>query len=255
MGTKNSGRASLNTTQQYYRVSEKRKREAVERVTTMQFDRKGNRVWREAQRVLDSEHTRRAVGEVQVPYGLCTEPSNVAAGGHDCPVRFRCVGCSHFRTDVSYLPDLEAYLADLLRGRERLAAFAADSWAKAEAMPSDEEITRVRRLVKRVRDELEDLTDEDKLQIQDAVTSSAAPAASSPSACPASARPKISVPKGPPDDQPRDRREAGRLGLPPRTRPESHRHRREGRRGHHRLRARPSGPSRPDIPLPPPRPA
>lgn len=160
----------LSTTQQYYRVNEQRKREAVDRVTTMQFDRHGNRVWRQAQLVLDSEHARRAIGEVQVPYGLCTEPTNVAAGGHDCPVRFRCVGCSHFRTDVSYLPDLEAYLADLLRGRERLAAFAADSWAKAEAMPSDEEITRVRRLVKRVRDDLEDLTDEDKIQIKEAVT-------------------------------------------------------------------------------------
>ncbi|WP_030767149.1 MULTISPECIES: tyrosine-type recombinase/integrase [unclassified Streptomyces] len=160
----------LTTTQQYYRVSEKRKREAVERVTTMQFDRNGNRVWRQAQLVLDSEHARRAIGEVQVPYGLCTEPTNVAAGGHDCPVRFRCVGCDHFRTDVSYLPDLEAYLADLMRGRERLAAFAADSWAKAEAMPSDEEITRIRRLIKRVRDDLEDLTDEDKIQIKEAVT-------------------------------------------------------------------------------------
>ncbi|MCX5079306.1 hypothetical protein OHA84_01095 [Streptomyces sp. NBC_00513] len=135
----------------------------------MQFDRNGNRVWRKAQALLDSEHARRAVGEVQVPYGLCTEPTNVQAGGHDCPVRFRCVGCDHFRTDVSYLPDLEAYLADLLRGRERLAAFAADSWAKAEAMPSDEEITRVRRLVKRVREDLEDLTEEDRIQIKEAV--------------------------------------------------------------------------------------
>ncbi|MCM8551597.1 site-specific integrase [Streptomyces sp. STCH 565 A] len=160
----------LTTTQQYYRVGETRKREAVERVTAMQFDRNGNRVWRKAQALLDSEHARRAIGEVQVPYGLCTEPTNVQAGGHDCPVRFRCVGCDHFRTDVSYLPDLEAYLADLLRGRERLAAFAADSWAKAEAMPSDEEITRVRRLVKRVREDLEDLTEEDRIQIKEAVT-------------------------------------------------------------------------------------
>ncbi|MFJ4917184.1 MULTISPECIES: tyrosine-type recombinase/integrase [unclassified Streptomyces] len=160
----------LTTTQQYYRVGEKRKREAVERVTAMQFDRNGNRVWRKAQALLDSEHARRAIGEVQVPYGLCTEPTNVQAGGHDCPVRFRCVGCDHYRTDVSYLPDLEAYLADLLRGRERLAAFAADSWAKAEAMPSDEEITRVRRLVKRVREDLDDLTEEDQTQIKEAVT-------------------------------------------------------------------------------------
>ncbi len=160
----------LDTTQRYYRVGEKRRREAVERVTAMQFDRHGNRVWRTAKRLLDSEHARRAVGEVSVPYGGCTEPSNVAAGGHDCPVRFRCVGCGHFRTDVSYLPDLEGYLADLLRSRERLAAFVeADDWATTEALPSDEEITRVRRLIRRVRDDLEDLTDEDRTQIQEAI--------------------------------------------------------------------------------------
>ncbi|MCX5317980.1 site-specific integrase [Streptomyces sp. NBC_00154] len=160
----------LDTTQRYYRVSDKRRREAVNRVTAMQFDRKGNRIWRQVETLLESEHARRGVGEVQVPYGICTEPTNVSAGGDDCPVRFRCVGCEHFRTDVSYLPDLEAYLADLLRGRERLAAFAADSWAKTEAMPSDEEITRVRRLVKRVREQLEDRTEEDRMQIQEAVT-------------------------------------------------------------------------------------
>ncbi|MEN8650625.1 hypothetical protein ABCR94_30025 [Streptomyces sp. 21So2-11] len=160
----------LDTTQRYYRVSDKRRREAVNRVTAMQFDRKGNRIWRQAETLLESEHARRGVGEVQVPYGLCTEPSNVSAGGEDCPVRFRCVGCEHFRTDVSYLPDLEAYLADLLRGRERLAAFTADSWAKAEAMPSDEEITRVRRLIKRVKEQLGELTEEDKMQIEEAVT-------------------------------------------------------------------------------------
>ncbi|MFE4861175.1 hypothetical protein [Streptomyces sp. NPDC056670] len=161
----------LDTTQACYRVTAERRREAVDRVTTLQFDRHGNRLWRQAQALLDSEHARRAIGEVQVPYGLCTEPSNVAAGGHDCPVRFRCVGCGHFRTDVSYLPDLEAYLADLLRNRERLAAFTnADDWARAETMPSDEEITRVRRLVKRVRADLDDLVEEDRIQIKEAVT-------------------------------------------------------------------------------------
>ncbi|MFF4731575.1 tyrosine-type recombinase/integrase [Streptomyces mirabilis] len=96
----------LTTTQQYYRVGEQRRRQALDRVTAMQFDRQGDRIWRKAKALLDSEHARRAVGEVAVPYGVCTEPSNVAAGGHDCPVRFRCVGGGHFRTDVSCLPDL-----------------------------------------------------------------------------------------------------------------------------------------------------
>ncbi|MFI1913127.1 site-specific integrase [Nocardia sp. NPDC020380] len=161
----------METTQAYYRVGEQRRREAVDRVTTMQFDRHGNRVWRQAKTLLDSEHIRRGVGEVAVPYGLCSEPTNVAAGGGDCPVRFRCVGCAHFSTDVSYLPDLEAYLADLLRNRERLlASVDADAWAKAEAMPSHEEITRIRRLISRVKADLDNLTAEERAQIDDAIT-------------------------------------------------------------------------------------
>ncbi|GAB7109772.1 hypothetical protein JCM4814A_80870 [Streptomyces phaeofaciens JCM 4814] len=50
---------------------------------------------------------------------MCTEPSDVAAGGHDFPVRSRRMGCGRFRTDVSYLPDLESYVAELLSSRER----------------------------------------------------------------------------------------------------------------------------------------
>ena len=161
----------METTQTYYRVGQKRRRQAVERVTGMQFDRHGNRVWRQAQAMLDSEHLRRAIGEVAVPYGSCSEPTNVSAGGGDCPVRFRCVGCSHFSTDISYLPDLESYLADLLRNRERLrSAFdVADDWARAESMPSDEEITRVRQLIARIRADVGDLDPQDRAQVQDAV--------------------------------------------------------------------------------------
>ena len=50
------------------------------------------------------------VGEVAVSFGICAEPSTVKAGGNACPCRFRCAGCDHFRTDISYLPDLTAYL-------------------------------------------------------------------------------------------------------------------------------------------------
>jgi hypothetical protein len=101
---------------------------------------------------------------------MCAEPSNVTAGGGACPFRFRCVGCDHFRTDISYLPDLHAYLDDLLATRERLAASAElDSWARTDAMPSSEEITKVRRLIDRVRGGLDQLTDHDRAQIDHAV--------------------------------------------------------------------------------------
>jgi len=62
-------------------VGEARRRDAVDKVTAMQFDRHGNRVWRQAATLLESEHARYTLGEVAVPYGTCTEPSNVQAGG------------------------------------------------------------------------------------------------------------------------------------------------------------------------------
>jgi integrase len=161
----------LDTTKQYYRVGHGRRREAVDRVAAMQFDRHGNRVWRAAQALLDSEHTRRAIGEVAVPFGVCAEPSNVSAGGNACPFRFRCAGCDHFRTDVSYLPDLHAYLDDLLRNRERLLATSGlDDWARAEATPSEEEISRIRRLIARITTGLDELTPAEREQIAHAVT-------------------------------------------------------------------------------------
>jgi integrase len=160
----------LETTSGYYRVGETRRRQAVDRVTAMQFDRHGNRIWRQAQALLDCEQARRAVGQVAVPFGVCAEPSNVKAGGGSCPFRFRCAGCDHFRTDVSYLPDLHAYLDDLLRTRERLLATTdLDQWARAEAMPSDEEIHRIRRLIEQITSGLDDLAPEQREQLDQAV--------------------------------------------------------------------------------------
>ncbi|MFI9046159.1 hypothetical protein [Streptomyces sp. NPDC053427] len=44
------------------------------------------------------------------------------------------MGCDHFSTDVSYLPELRSHLDDLLRTREKLLAMTeADDWARAEA--------------------------------------------------------------------------------------------------------------------------
>ena len=162
---------SLDTTRGYYTVGDRRRRDAVDKVAALQFDRNGNRIWRDARTLLDSEHARRAIGEVAVPYGTCSEPSNVQAGGNACPYRFRCAGCDHFRTDVSYLPDLHAYLDDLLRNRERvLAAAGVDQWALAEALPSQEEISRIRQLITRIENGLDDLTDAEREQVSQAVT-------------------------------------------------------------------------------------
>ncbi|MEU5547737.1 hypothetical protein AB0G85_36235 [Streptomyces sioyaensis] len=120
---------------------------------------------------MESEHVRRAVGSVAVPFGTCGQPSNVKAGGQSCPFRFRCTGCDHFRTDVSYLPDLTAYFDDLLRNRERIrAAVELDDRARAEALPSEEEISHVRHLINRIHDGMDGLDAGEREQVHDAVT-------------------------------------------------------------------------------------
>ena len=163
---------NITATLGYYRIGEDRRREAVDRVAALQFDRHGNRIWRDVKMLLDAEHARYAIGEVAVPYGRCAEPSNVAAGGGACPIRFRCAGCDHFRTDVSYLPDLTAYLDDLLRSREHLAAAidGVDDWARADATPSQEEITRIRRLINRIKGDLAELGASEQTSLDEAIT-------------------------------------------------------------------------------------
>ncbi len=163
------GHKSLNTTQTYYRVSEKCTRQAIDRLVSHQFNRHGDRLWDQAKALLDHEHARMRVGQVSVPFGICVEPSNVKAAGHACPFRFRCLGCEdHFRTDLSYLPDLRTYLDTLLRDRERLAAATElDDWARTEATP-EEEIARLRQLIRRVETDVEVLTDDEWHQIHQA---------------------------------------------------------------------------------------
>src|SRR5664280_1384481 len=59
---------NLNVTRGYYRVGEDWRRAAVDTVTAMSFDRHGNRIWRDAASLLNSEHARYAIGAVAVPY-------------------------------------------------------------------------------------------------------------------------------------------------------------------------------------------
>jgi len=98
--------------------------------------------------VSDSDRPRRRVGRISVLMGWCEEPSNVAAEGKAYPMRHRCFGCVHFRTDPSFL-DLRHYLGTLLADKERLAAAVPGlaEWARHDAVPSDGEIEVVRRLI------------------------------------------------------------------------------------------------------------
>ncbi len=165
------GHDSVQTTLGYYRVTEKRVRAAVDRVSSHQFDNQGRRVITEIRGLLADEHARMRVGQVAVPFGICTEPSNVKAGGQACPYKFTCLGCGHFRSDPSYLPELKSYLQQLLADREQVqAATDLQDWAKAQVTPREEEISQLRDLIRRIEADVDGLTGQDQALIADAVT-------------------------------------------------------------------------------------
>ena len=161
---------SMRTTTGYYRITETRIRAAIDRVARHQFDAAGRRVFHDITGLLADEQARIRIGQVAVPFGMCTEPSNVKAGGGACPYRYVCTGCGHFRSDPSYLPELKSYLQQLLADAERLHA-AADlqPWARAHAAPPDEQISQVRDLIRRIETDLETLSDADQACIGNAI--------------------------------------------------------------------------------------
>jgi len=145
-----------------------RRRDAVTRLSRLQLTSTGSLVAAGLHALQAEDGLRSQVGSIAVPFGMCTEPSNVQAGGHSCPYRMKCLGCSHFRTDPSYLPELGEYLTQLLVSRERLdaAGSAVEPWARRNAMPSDEEIDRVRYLIRRCETALESLSDSERSEIE-----------------------------------------------------------------------------------------
>ena len=108
---------SVDTTMGYYQVTLKRKREAVQAMAPLAVDRFGNPA--------PFPTDRYEIGSVAVPFGNCTEPSNVKAGGGSCPIRFQCSGCSFYRPDPSYLPAIEDHVRSLKSDRETADAIGA----------------------------------------------------------------------------------------------------------------------------------
>lgn len=161
------GHSKPSTTQIYYRMTHARRHEAMTRLSRLQLTNTGSLVAAGLRALEREEELRGQIGSVAVPFGTCVEPSNVKAGGHSCPYRMRCLGCSHFRTDPSYLPELGEYLTQLLVSRERLTAAdsALEPWARDSAMPSMEEIDRVRHLIRRCEHELESVTEAERAEI------------------------------------------------------------------------------------------
>lgn len=164
------GHDKLDTTAGYYRISSRRKHDAVRKVLPLQVTVTGARL----RLVGDPTHSELgayAVSQVAVPMGSCTEPSNVRARGGACDFRYRCLGCRHFRTDPSYVPELRAYLTRLLTTRERLGAAVPElaEWARREASPSDDEIAAVRNLIAACENALALLEPDDRAATEAAI--------------------------------------------------------------------------------------
>jgi len=165
------GHRRLTSTQNYYRVTQERKRRAVDQLAALQVDRAGERTRPTVERLLESEVLREAVGQVAVPFGVCTEPTNVKAHGQVCPYRHQCFGCTYFRSDPSFLHELRVYLSRLLADRERLRAALPEleDWARHGAIPSAEEIAAVRRIIDRCQGILNDLPESERPEIEQAI--------------------------------------------------------------------------------------
>jgi len=118
---------NMNTTLGYYRVNEKKKRQAMEMLARHTVDNRGS-VRPAGAQASRTAGLREQLSWVAVPMGKCSEPTNVRAGGQSCPIRYQCAGCPHFETDPSYLPELRSYADDLRREREIGLAVGAAGW-------------------------------------------------------------------------------------------------------------------------------
>lgn len=151
------GHKTFRTTLGYYEISGERKRAAVLKIRPLVMDRTGS---------LTSTRGQRArLSTVAVPYGGCSEPSNVAAGGESCPIRFQCAGCTFYRPDPSYLPDIEHQQIKL---KTELAAARHIGAADYVIRGYESEITSFDTVIGAMRGALEQLPDQERLEVEEA---------------------------------------------------------------------------------------
>lgn len=147
---------SSETTAGYYQITPAARRKAVEVVSAFRADRLGNPVGKTS--ALGYERQ-----SVAAPYGNCQEPSNVAAGGQACPIRFQCAGCSHYRPDPSYLPAIETHIHELLQNREEAVASEAADWVVSSL---ESEVAAYRAIASKMKTDMSSLSDEERQAVE-----------------------------------------------------------------------------------------
>lgn len=149
---------SVTTTMGYYRISNKRKQQAITAVGAHAINAAGD----PAPFTSPTAYQR---ASVSVPYGNCTEPSNVTAGGGACPIRFQCAGCGFYRPDPSYLPAVEEHVADLRKDRETARAMDAADYVITSLTAQIEAFAAV---CDRMRQRLAELPAAERAEVEDA---------------------------------------------------------------------------------------
>lgn len=149
---------SVTTTMGYYRIGLKRKQQAIRSVGSLATDAQGN-----PSPFTSPTAYQRA--SVSVPFGNCTEPSNVKAGGGACPIRFQCAGCGFYRPDPSYLPALEQHVASLRTDRETARAIGAADYVLANLTA---EIDAFAQVAEKMRRRLSALPADERAEVEQA---------------------------------------------------------------------------------------
>jgi len=176
---------SIDTTMGYFKVSQKRRREAVELMRMHVVDREGNVKPTASGLAYEAR-------SVAVPFGNCVEPSNVKAGGKKCPIRFQCSGCGFYRPDLSCLVTREEHIRELKADRETaIDLFSAEFVIRNLT----DEILSFEAVVASIRKKLATMPEAERRQIEEAGTVLRKVRASAPS-------PVIPVPKVPARRQP-----------------------------------------------------
>lgn len=140
----------------YILLNRKRKEEAIRLVSTTTINKHGTLQ-------VPQDYAAYVRTSVATPLGLCTEPSNVKAGGQACPARSKCGGCSYFRANVSHLPVIDSHIVALTSDLE-LAEPLAEDWILDGIKAEIASYKRIRRLLTRTKDSLspEEQADIDK---------------------------------------------------------------------------------------------
>jgi len=149
---------SVQTTRGYYSVSLKRKVAAIAKVGSLAVDACGRPA-----PFADATAYERA--SVSVPFGNCTEVSNVRAGGGHCPIRFQCAGCGFYRPDPSYLPALEEHVASLRADLETARAMGAAEYVLSNLAA---EIDAFSKVAAKMHSRLKALPPEERTEVEEA---------------------------------------------------------------------------------------